>query len=357
MSNTFGRILRVHTYGESHGERIGAIIDGFPAGIKINFQKIFRQLERRKPGQSRLTTARKEGDQIEIHSGIKDSISLGTPIAFSIPNKDARKKDYSEISDKYRPGHADYTYQEKFGIRESAGGGRSSARETANWVAAGAIAFHLLESQGITINSYVNSVGHIRMPDSIEPNLNNIDNNIVRCPDESSSKEMIREIEKVKKDGDSIGGTIRCIIQNVPPGWGEPIFDKLHARLAHAMMSINAVKGFQYGSGFEASKLLGSEHNDPIDSMNGKAVFTKNNSGGILGGISTGQDIYFDIAFKPVATIVKDQKSIDDKGNQVKIKGRGRHDPCVVPRAVPIVDALSSLVLADFYLLSRLSKA
>jgi chorismate synthase len=358
MSNTTGRILKLHTYGESHGPSIGFILDGFPAGVKIDLDYIQFQLDRRKPGQSKISSARKESDIFQLQSGVKNGISLGTPISVLIPNVDSKSKDYDHLKDQYRPGHADYTIQEKYGVRDFRGGGRSSARETANWVAAGAFAQHLLMPLNIEVKAFVSSVGKIEMSKKNEDiDLNQIDKNIVRCPDEATAQKMIAEIEKVKKEGDSLGGIISCIIKNVPAGWGEPIFDKLHARLAQAMMGINAVKGFQYGSGFNASKMKGSEHNDILESDSRGAINSRtNNSGGILGGISNGQDIYFDVAFKPVATIMKNQSSVDSEGNSVDLKGKGRHDPCVVPRAVPIVDALASFILADFYLLSKISK-
>ncbi len=357
MSNSFGRILKITTYGESHGEAIGVIIDGFPAGIEIDLEKIRFQLERRKPGQSRITSPRKENERFQILSGVFNGKSLGSPISIQIPNEDKRSGDYDHVENSYRPGHADFTYDFKYGIRDHKGGGRSSARETANWVAAGALAYQILEPLGITIRSFVSQVGNIKLDRPYEQlDLNSIDTSIVRCPDVVTAEEMIKSIEEARLSGDSLGGVIRCVIKNVPPGWGEPIFDKLQARLARAMMSINAVKGFQYGSGFASASMKGSEHNDQFVKEKDKIRTKTNNAGGILGGISNGEDIYFDIAFKPVSSIMQDQETVDKNGERTLIKGKGRHDPCVVPRAVPIVDALSALVLADFYLLSKTSK-
>lgn len=343
--------MRLSTFGESHGPAIGGILDGFPAGLKIDFEAIKLQMQRRKPGQSRLTTQRKEEDEIEWLSGIFEGQSTGTPIAFLIKNQDAKSKDYSHLEHNFRPSHADRVYQEKYGVRDYRGGGRSSARETAVRVAAGALAEQLLSN--ISIRAYVSSVGDIDLDPRKPLNFDAIDDNLVRCPDPETASAFEDTIEKARKAGDSLGGIITCRIEGVPAGWGEPVFDKLHADLGKAMLSINAVKGFEYGAGFESSRMKGSQHND---TYNDQGQIQSNHAGGILGGISNGQEIYFRIAFKPVATIMKDQQSINDKGEVVQVKGKGRHDPCVVPRAVPIVEAMSALVLADHLLLSKSTK-
>lgn len=349
MSNTLGKIFRLTTFGESHGKAIGGIIDGCPAGISLGFSKIQKELDKRKTGQSSIVSQRKEADKVEFLSGIFEGKTTGTPIGFQIVNTNQKPKDYSHIKDVFRPSHADFTYHKKYGIRDYRGGGRASARETANWVVAGAVAKQIIPE--IKINAYVSSVGNLfleRPYQSLDFNL--IESNIVRCPDESIANEMIKKIQKAKKSGDSLGGTITCVIKNVPIGLGEPVFDKLHARLAHAMMSINAVKGFEYGSGFCGAKMKGSKHNDVFNS---DGTTKTNLSGGIQGGISNGMDIYFRVAFKPVATIIQSQNTIDVNSNLVKIEGKGRHDPCVVPRAVPIVEALAAMVLVDFYLIQK----
>jgi len=357
MGNTYGKKFRITTFGESHGKAIGVTIDGCPAGLNIDESFIQQELDRRRPGQSKITTQRKEGDKAEILSGIFKGKSTGTPIAIVIYNEDQKSKDYSHIADKYRPSHADFTYQEKYGIRDYRGGGRSSARETAARVAAGAIAKLLLEEIGVKIQAYVSQVGDIKLNKSYnELNLQKTETNIVRCPDEKIAKEMIDLIDQTRKNQDTIGGVVTCVIQGAPVGLGEPVFDKLHAELGKAMLSVNAVKGFEYGSGFEGVKMLGSEHNDLFEKKNGKIVTHTNYSGGIQGGISNGQDIYFNVAFKPVATIMMDQDSVDMDGKKTKVTGKGRHDPCVVPRAVPIVEAMAALVIADFYLLNKSSK-
>jgi chorismate synthase len=359
--NSFGKIFHITTFGESHGPSIGVIIDGCPSGIDIEVSQIQKELNRRKPGQSHITTQRKESDQVRIESGVFEGKSTGTPIALIIENEDARSKDYSHISEAYRPNHADYTYQQKYGIRDHRGGGRSSARETAARVAAGAIAGKILNDQGIKIFAYVSRVGNIECDkDYTQLDLNQIENNIIRCPDPKTASKMIELIEKIRKDGDTIGGIITCIIKNSPIGLGEPVFDKLHADLAKAMLGINAVQGFEYGSGFEGAYRKGSENND-IFVNKGKTGNNKsqdihtltNHSGGIQGGISNGEDIYFKVAFKPVATIMQEQNSVDIQGNSVSIAGKGRHDPCVLPRAVPIVEAMASLVMVDHLLRYR----
>lgn len=357
MSNTYGNKFRITTFGESHGKAIGVTIDGCPAGLEIDEEFIQSELDRRKPGQSKITTQRKEGDKAEILSGVFEGKSTGTPMAIVIYNEDQKSKDYSHISDKFRPSHADFTYWEKYGIRDYRGGGRSSARETAARVAAGAIAKLLLRVIGVEVNAYVSQVGHLALEKSYgELNLSNTENNIVRCPDDRMADEMIALIDQTRKDQDTIGGVVTCVIKGTPVGLGEPVFDKLHAELGKAMLGINAVKGFEYGSGFEGVKMTGSAHNDLFENQDGNIVTSTNHSGGIQGGISNGQDIYFNVAFKPVATIMQDQKSIDNNGEETVVSGKGRHDPCVVPRAVPIVEAMAAMVIADFYLLNKSSK-
>jgi chorismate synthase len=357
MNNSIGSIFKITSFGESHGPGVGVVIDGCPAGIALDTDKIQLDLTRRKPGQSALTTARKEEDEFEILSGVFDNVTTGAPITIYIKNKDARSQDYSHIADKYRPSHSDYTYQEKYGIRDYRGGGRSSARITAGWVAAGAIAKQMIGQLGIQSKAYVSQVGDIGISRRYTGSeLKVEDENELRCPEPESSARMIELIKKVKKDGDTIGGIITGIITGAPVGLGEPVFNKLHAQLGMAMLSINAVKGFDYGSGFEGVRLKGSEHNDIIENTS-EGVKTKTNfSGGIQGGISNGEDIYFRVAFKPVATIMKEQDTINEKGEEVKIDGKGRHDPCVVPRAVPIVEAMAALVIADFVLMNQSTK-
>jgi len=357
MGNSFGTIFRITTFGESHGLAIGATIDGCPAGLNIDESKIQSDLDRRKPGQSKITTQRKEPDTFEILSGVFEGKSTGTPICIVIRNKDQKSKDYSHIAESFRPSHADYTYQEKYGIRDYRGGGRSSARETAARVAAGSIAKQMLEEVGVSFHAYVSQVGSLALSKPYtELDLSKTDENIVRCPDQEAAGKMIELIDQTRKDQDTIGGVVTGVITGVPVGLGEPVFDKLHAELGKAMLGINAVKGFEYGSGFEGVKSKGSEHNDEFVNEGG-AIHTKtNHSGGVQGGISNGEDIYFNVAFKPVATIMKDQDSVDVHGNEVKVSGKGRHDPCVVPRAVPIVEAMAALVIADYYLISRTNK-
>ena len=354
MGNTFGKLFRITTFGESHGLGIGVVLDGCPSGLVIDSERIQYQLGRRKPGQSKITTQRSEPDEFQILSGVFEGKSTGTPIALVIWNKDARSKDYSHIAEKFRPSHADFTYQKKYGIRDYRGGGRSSARETAARVAAGAIAMQLLSEYGIEIHSYVSQVGEIELKLPYQQlDLKKIEDNIVRCPHAETAQSMIDLIDTTRKSGDSIGGVITGVLTGVPVGLGEPVFNKLHAQLGNAMLGINAVKGFEYGSGFEGVKMRGSEHNDQFEKQGEKIVTTTNYSGGIQGGISNGQDIYFNVAFKPVATIMKDQNSLDQSGQPTVVKGKGRHDPCVVPRAVPIVDAMAALVLADCILLNK----
>lgn len=357
MRNSFGRAFNITTFGESHGKGLGVIIDGCPAGVLIDEAFIRDELQRRKPGQSKITTQRKEEDEFQILSGVFEGISTGTPISIIILNTDQKSKDYSHIADKFRPSHADYTYQEKYGVRDYRGGGRSSARETAARVAAGAVAKLMLKASGVEINAYVSQAGNI----SLEKHYSELDfaeteNNIVRCPDPEVAEKMIEFIDQVRKDRDTVGGIVSCVAKGVPPGLGEPVFDRLHAALGHAMLSINAVKGFEYGSGFEGVRMRGSEHNDAFYKEGDRVRTRTNYSGGIQGGISNGEDIYFKVAFKPVATIMQDQESVNEAGESTTVSGKGRHDPCVVPRAVPIVEAMCALVLADFLLLNRLSK-
>jgi len=349
MSNSFGKIFTLTTFGESHGEAIGGIIDGCPAGVELNLEAIQKELDRRKPGQSKIVTQRKEPDEVQFLSGVFEGKTTGASIGFIIKNVHQRSNDYSHIKDSYRPSHADYTYDKKYGVRDYRGGGRTSARETANWVVGGAVAKQIIPE--IKINAFTSSVGDIFMEKPYQDiDFNNIENNIVRCPDDASAEKMIARINEIKKQGDTIGGTVTCVIQNVPVGLGEPIFDKLHAQLGKAMLSINAVKGFEYGSGFCGAKMKGSEHNDVFNS---DGTTKTNLSGGIQGGISNGMDIYFRVAFKPVATIMQAQQTIDKDGSIVEIHGKGRHDPCVVPRAVPIVEALAAMVLTDFMILNK----
>jgi chorismate synthase len=350
--NIFGSIFKLTTFGESHGPSIGGVIDGCPSGIEIDISEIQKDLDRRKPGQSSIVTQRKEPDEVTFYSGIFEGKTTGTPIGFAIHNTNQKPKDYSHIKDSYRPSHADYVYDEKFGIRDYRGGGRSSARETVSRVVAGSIAKQFLAP--ITINAYVSGVGALKLKSNpSEVDLSKIEDNIVRCPDSKMASEMESLIKKIRKEGNTIGGIVTCIIKNVPIGLGEPVFNKLHAELGKAMLSINAVKGFEYGSGFMGTQKKGSEHNDLFNSDGS----TKTNySGGIQGGISNGMDIYFNVAFKPVATIMQNQETINSKGEKVKMHGKGRHDPCVVPRAVPIVEAMAALVLADFKLLKRTNK-
>ena len=350
--NTFGNIFKLTTFGESHGPAIGGIIDGCPAGLKIDLDAIEKEMQRRKPGQSAIVTQRKEEDTVTFYSGIFEGISTGAPIGFLIHNKDQKSKDYSHIKDTYRPSHADFVYDKKYGKRDYRGGGRSSARETACRVAAGAIAKQILSDLKIT--AFVSSVGEIKVEKHYsELNFSEIEKNPVRCADPKTASLMEDLIKDIRKQGDTVGGVITCVIENTPIGLGEPVFDKLHANLGKAMLSINAVKGFEYGSGFAGTKLKGSDHND---AFNSKGKTETNNSGGIQGGISNGMDIYFNVAFKPVATIMKVQNTIDSENKSVKMKGRGRHDPCVVPRAVPIVEAMAALVLVDLYLTNRTIK-
>lgn len=357
MGNSFGKLFKITTFGESHGVALGVTIEGCPAGLEIDESFIRSEMQRRKPGQSKITTQRKEEDEIEILSGIFEGKSTGTPIGIVIRNADQKSKDYSHIADKFRPSHADFTYFQKYGIRDYRGGGRSSARETAARVAAGAVAKLFLAQIGVEVQAYVSQVGHLTLQKPYqELDLAQTEENIVRCPDPELAEEMIELIDSVRKDRDTIGGVVSCVIKNTPAGLGEPVFDRLHAELGKAMLGINAVKGFEYGSGFEGVKMRGSEHNDAFVKEGEQIKTLTNHSGGIQGGISNGEDIYFKVAFKPVATIMQDQASLNEAGEQVTVSGKGRHDPCVVPRAVPIVEAMAALVIADYFLLSKSNK-
>lgn len=353
--NTFGRIFRLTSFGESHGKGIGGVIDGCPAGIAIDHDFIQQELARRKPGQSKITTQRQEPDQVEFFSGIFEGKSQGTPIGFAVWNKDQHSNDYNDLKSVFRPSHADYTYLQKYGTRDHRGGGRSSARETIARVVAGAVGKLILREVGVKIQAYVSQVGEVELDKPYqELDLSATENNIVRCPDQETADRMIARIEAAGRNHDTVGGVITGVITGVPAGWGEPVFNKLHASLGFAMLGINAVKGFEYGSGFAGTRLSGSEHND-IFVPDGSGVRTvTNHSGGIQGGISNGEDIYFRVAFKPIATLLKEQQTVDQDRNIVSINPKGRHDPCVLPRAVPIVEAMAALVLTDFYLMSKL---
>jgi chorismate synthase len=347
--NSYGTIFRITTFGESHGESLGGIIDGCPAGMSIDFKAIQIEMDRRKPGQSSIVTQRKEDDEVQFLSGIFEGKTTGTPIGFIIPNTNQKSEDYSAIKNTYRPSHADYVYEQKYGIRDYRGGGRSSARETASRVVAGAIAKQILKN--IKIIAFVSSVGDIFMEKPYQDiDFSLTESNPVRCPDLATAEKMENYIKEIRKNGDTVGGTITCVIQNVPIGLGEPVFDKLHAELGKAMLSINAVKGFEYGSGFCGARMKGSEHNDLY---NEDGTTKTNLSGGIQGGISNGMDIYFRVAFKPVATLIQKQEVLTNQNTIIEQQGKGRHDPCVVPRAVPIVEAMAAIVLADFYLLNK----
>ncbi len=351
MSSTFGKLFTLTTFGESHGPALGGIIDGCPSGLKTDLDFIQAELARRRPGQSKIVSHRKEGDKVEFLSGIFEGKTTGSPIGFIIRNENPKPEDYDHIIDVYRPSHADYTYEKKYGVRDHKGGGRASARTTVSVVVAGAIAKLLLNKQGIKISAYTSQVGDIRLLKNYNDlDLSGVDSNAVRCPDELIADAMMKKIEQVRKEGDTIGGVISCIAKNVPAGLGEPVFDKLHADLGKAMLSINAVKGFEIGSGFEGVKMKGSEHNDIFYTENKKVRTRTNRSGGVQGGISNGEDIYFRVAFKPVATIMKEQETVNSKLESVRMKGKGRHDPCVLPRAVPIVEAMTALVLTDHIL-------
>ena len=356
--STYGTAFRITTFGESHGVGLGVIIDGCPAGVDFDEDFVQAELARRKPGQSRIVTQRKENDGVQVLSGVFEGKTTGTPIGMVIYNQDQRSRDYGHIFDKFRPSHADYTFHAKYGARDYRGGGRSSARETAARVAAGAVAQLLLKSLGVEIRTYVSQVGAIKVDQPYsELDLSQIESNDVRCPDAATAARMEAEILAVRKAGDTIGGTVTCVVTGVPAGWGEPVFDKLHAELGKAILSINACKAFEYGSGFDGITLRGSQHNDEFyTDADGRVRTRTNMSGGIQGGISNGEDIYFRAAFKPVATIIQDQTSVNEAGEEVVVSGKGRHDPCVLPRAVAIVDNMVALVLADMYLRQRNSR-
>lgn len=345
--STYGTLFRLTTFGESHGVAIGGVIDGFPADFEVDFEKIQAELDRRKPGQSNIVTQRKESDKVQFLSGIFQGKTLGTPIGFIIPNEDQKSEDYNENKDTFRPSHADFTYQKKYGVRDHRGGGRSSARETACRIVAGALAKQFLQKIGLEFSVYVDQVGSVKLNDASFYSIESIESNPVRCPNPTIAEKMEDLIREVRKEGDTIGGCIRCIVKNVPVGLGEPVFDKLHAELGKAMLSINAVKGVEFGSGFSSVEMRGSEHNDLF---NPDGSTKTNYSGGIQGGISNGMPIEFRVAFKPVATLMQAQETIDSEGKLTELKGKGRHDACVVPRAVPIVEAMVAIVLMDLHL-------
>lgn len=354
MSSIFGTLFRISTFGESHGIGVGVVIDGCPPRVPITESLIQAELDRRKPGQSRITTQRKESDSVEILSGVLDGLSLGTPITLLVRNADHRSRDYDEMATKYRPSHADYAYDQKYGIRAASGGGRASARETIGRVAAGAIAQAILKSLGVEIVAYVRQVQAIRAEiDAETVTRDQVDANIVRCPDGETAERMIELIEAVRKDGDSVGGVVECVARGVPAGWGEPVFDKLEADIAKALLSLPACKGFEVGSGFEMINHRGSEVNDHFRNVDGRVVTTTNHSGGIQGGISNGMPIVVRAAFKPVATVMMEQPTVDSTGAETTLSGKGRHDPCVLPRAVPMVEAMVALVLVDHALRQR----
>lgn len=355
--NEFGIIYRLTSFGESHGAAVGGVVDGMPAGITIDVDEVQRQLNRRRPGQSAIVTQRNEKDRVRFLSGIFEGVTTGTPIGFVVENEDHHSNDYSNIRDVFRPSHADYTYTSKYGIRDYRGGGRSSARETIARVVAGALAMQALGQIGVTVTAYTSQVGNIALDNDYRHyDLSTIESNDVRCPDADAAARMHELIRQVQADGDTIGGTVTCVVKGVPVGLGEPVFDKLHARLAFAMMSINAAKGFDYGMGFDGVGNRGSQMNDAFICTDGHISTTTNRSGGIQGGISNGEDIYFRVAFKPVATLLRDVETIDKDGRATTLHARGRHDPCVLPRAVPIVEAMAAMTIFDMYLLNRTAR-
>ncbi len=357
MFNSFGNIFRLTSFGESHGKGIGGVIDGYPAGISIDMDFVQHELNRRRPGQSKITTNRKEADKVEFLSGIYEGKSTGTPIGFIVWNENERSNDYDNLKDAFRPSHADYTYQSKYGIRDHRGGGRSSARETIARVVAGALAKIALQHLGVSVKAYTSQVGDISLEKGYRDyDLDTIEDNPVRCPDAEKAEEMQELIEKIKKEGDTIGGVITGVIKSCPVGLGQPVFGKLHAALGNAMLSINAAKGFEYGEGFNGTSQKGSEQNDTFYNKKGKVAVCSNHSGGIQGGISNGEDIYFRVAFKPVATLLTEQPTVDKDGNEIMLQARGRHDPCVLPRAVPIVEAMAAITILDYYLINRTTK-
>jgi chorismate synthase len=353
--NTLGYRLTLTTFGESHGEAIGGVIDGFPSGVRVDLEQVQRELDRRKPGQSALVTQRKEGDKVRILSGIFEGVTTGMPIGFIIENENVRSQDYDHLKDAFRPSHADFTYQQKYGIRDFRGGGRSSARETANWVVAGAFAKQVLSQLSCDIKAHVIQIGEVTVGSNEPLNFEAIEQNPVRCAHSEKALQMEELLKKVRKEGDTVGGIVACEIIRPPQGLGEPVFGKLHAELAKVMMSINAAKGFSYGSGFDAAKMRGSAHNDQFVQKENRVGTKTNFSGGIQGGISNGESIHFQVAFKPVATIMSVQHTLNEKGEGIELQGKGRHDPCVVPRAVPIVEALAAFVLLDFFLIHQSS--
>lgn len=349
--NSIGTLFKLTSFGESHGEGLGGIIDGMPSGVVVDLDFIQDELNRRRPGQSAIVTQRKEGDRIEILSGVFEGKTTGTPLAFLIRNENQKSKDYSHIKDTYRPSHADYTYDQKYGIRDYRGGGRSSARETVARVVAGAFAKLFLKEEGISFTAFVHQIGHLKLNKTyVELDLAKAETNVVRCPDPELAEEMENFVKEVRKDGNTVGGAIQCVIKGLPTGLGEPVFDKLHADLGKAMLSINAVKGFEYGSGFDAVTMKGSEHND---TFNSDFSTQTNHSGGVQGGISNGEDIYFNVAFKPVATLMQKQHTVNAEGKAVEMEGKGRHDPCVVPRAVVIVEAMAAITIMDHFLRAK----
>lgn len=359
MGNSFGHIFRLTSFGESHGAGIGGIVDGFPAGIKVDMRYIQQELIRRRPGQSAFTTPRKEKDQVEFLSGIFEGISTGCPIGFLVRNENQRSKDYSNLSHLFRPSHADYTYTKKYGIRDYRGGGRSSARETIARCVAGALAKLALSKMGVSISAYTSQIGTVSLENDYhlyDLSLENIENSPVRCPDEKKAEEMKVEINRARAEGDTLGGIITCVIKGCPVGWGEPVFDKLHAMLGYAMLGINAVKGFEYGGGFDMASHKGSEMNDVFYNDHGTIRTRTNHSGGIQGGISNGEDIYFRVAFKPIATLIREQETVNDNGEAIRFTAGGRHDSCVIPRAVPIVEAMAAMTILDACLMGRSTK-
>ena len=352
--NTFGTLFTVTSFGESHGPAIGCVVDGCPPGLEISAADIQLELDRRKPGTSRHVTQRRESDSVEILSGVFEGRSTGTPIALLIRNEDQRSKDYGNIAETFRPGHADYTYEQKYGLRDYRGGGRSSARETISRVVAGALAKLALRQLGVNITAYTSQVGPIKLEGTYSDyNFDLIETNDVRCPDPEKAKEMADLIYKVKGEGDTIGGTLTCVIKGCPIGLGQPVFGKLHAALGNAMLSINAAKAFEYGEGFKGLKMKGSEQNDVFYNNNGRIETHTNHSGGIQGGLSNGQDIYFRVVFKPIATLLMEQETVNIDGVDTTLKARGRHDACVLPRAVPIVEAMAAMTILDYYLLDK----
>lgn len=355
--NSFGEIFRLTSFGESHGVAVGGVVDGMPAGISIDIDRLQHELDRRRPGQSAIVTPRKESDRVRVLSGLFEGKTTGTPIGFAVENENQHSADYGNIRETFRPSHADFTYTTKYGLRDHRGGGRSSARETIARVVAGSFARQALEQLGVIIYAYTSQVGDICLDSDYtkyDPAL--IDSNAVRCPDQQTAERMYALIDSVRRDGDTIGGVVTCVVKGVPAGWGEPVFDKLHARLAYAMMGINAAKGFEYGMGFDGVAHRGSEMNDAFIADNGRIRTSTNHSGGIQGGISNGEDIYFRVAFKPVATLLRDVETVDAEGRPTVLKARGRHDPCVLPRAVPVVEAMAAMTLLDMYLLNKTTR-